>query len=174
MSRFIKMWVRPDYMNLGHTGIYTYPGWQLLYAGAAGIPTETCRHICRYAGLTYLTYCAGTGEAGLSDLGSLVRHISPGYGQRLYPGYTVNLEVTSLQSRRETSRRGERSWWQSAQCRFTNRHCAKYCPLHHEGEVTVLEVRRTGTCCHIEGNQGESQVSVLSSQRCIAILLGDA
>jgi hypothetical protein len=41
----------------------------------------------RYAGLIQLLYYAGTGEVGLPDLGSLVRHIGPGYGQRLYPGY---------------------------------------------------------------------------------------
>jgi hypothetical protein len=42
----------------------------------------------RYAGLTYLICCAGTGEAGLPDLYRLlVQHISPGYGQRSYPGY---------------------------------------------------------------------------------------
>jgi hypothetical protein len=58
----------------------------------AGIHCVMCRHIYKYAGLTKLVCCAGTGEAGLPDLGSLVRHISPGYGQWLYPGYRSQLE----------------------------------------------------------------------------------
>jgi hypothetical protein len=33
----------------------------------------------RYAGLTKLLYYAGTGEAGLPDLGSLVRDMANGY-----------------------------------------------------------------------------------------------
>jgi hypothetical protein len=40
----------------------------------------------KYAGLTKLVYYAGTGEAGLLDLGSLVRHIGPGYGQTAISG----------------------------------------------------------------------------------------
>jgi hypothetical protein len=57
------------------------------YVGIVRILKEECRRIYRYAGLTKLLYCARTVEAGLPDLGSLVRHIGPGYGQRLYPGY---------------------------------------------------------------------------------------
>jgi hypothetical protein len=57
------------------------------YIGIAGIHDNVCRHIHRYAGLIKLLYCAGTGEARLPDLGSLVRRIGPGYGQRLYPGH---------------------------------------------------------------------------------------
>jgi hypothetical protein len=45
-----------------------------------------CRHMYKYAGLTKLVYYAGTGEAGLLDLGSLVWHIGPGYGQTAISG----------------------------------------------------------------------------------------
>jgi hypothetical protein len=51
-----------------------------------------CRHIYKYAGLTKLVFYAGTVEAGLPDLGSLVRDIGPGYGQRLCPEYKGQLE----------------------------------------------------------------------------------
>jgi hypothetical protein len=47
--------------------------------------------VYRYAGLTKLLYYAGIGKAGLPDLGSLVRHIGLGYGQRPYPGYRSQL-----------------------------------------------------------------------------------
>jgi hypothetical protein len=58
------------------------------YAGITGILKERCRHMYRYAGLTYLICCAGAGESGLPYLHrSLVRHICSGYGQRPYPGY---------------------------------------------------------------------------------------
>jgi hypothetical protein len=62
------------------------------YTGITGILIEECRHIHRYAGLTYMLYCAGAGEAGLPDLHrSLVRHIGLGYGQRSYLGYRSQL-----------------------------------------------------------------------------------
>jgi hypothetical protein len=61
------------------------------YVGIDGIQDNVCRHIHRYASLTKLLYYAGTGEAGLPDLGSLVRHIGPGYSQRLYPGHRCQL-----------------------------------------------------------------------------------
>jgi hypothetical protein len=32
------------------------------YAGITGILIEECRHMHRYAGLTYLIYCAGAGR----------------------------------------------------------------------------------------------------------------
>jgi hypothetical protein len=35
-----------------------------MYAGYIRIIIKVCRHILRYAGLTYLIYCAGTGMPG--------------------------------------------------------------------------------------------------------------
>jgi hypothetical protein len=49
------------------------------------------RHIYKYAGLTKLVYYAGTVEARLPDLGSLVWHIGLGYGLRLCLGYRSQL-----------------------------------------------------------------------------------
>jgi hypothetical protein len=36
---------------------------------------KVCRYIFRYAGLTYLIYCAGTGMPGYLAYGLVVRHI---------------------------------------------------------------------------------------------------
>jgi hypothetical protein len=37
-----------------------------IYAGITGILVEECRHMHRYAGLTYLIYCAGAARPGYS------------------------------------------------------------------------------------------------------------
>jgi hypothetical protein len=37
---------------------------EFIYAGCIRIIAKVCRHILRYAGLTYLIYCAGTGMPG--------------------------------------------------------------------------------------------------------------
>jgi hypothetical protein len=78
------------------------------YIGIAGILGEVCWRMYRYTGLTLLIYYARIGEAGLPDLGSLVRHI----GQDMANGYIRDIEVNqgviSLQSSKETSKYGGR------------------------------------------------------------------
>jgi hypothetical protein len=118
----------------------------------------------RYAGLTYLICCAG---AGRLDYLTFIGRWSGIWVQDRANGHIrdtqVNQGVTSLQSRKKTSKHGSRVWWQGAQWRFTNPHCAQVQPLPHSGKVTVQEVQGTGMRSLIESNQGQSQGSQPSS-----------
>jgi hypothetical protein len=134
------------------------------YTGITGILFKECRHIHRYAGLTYMLYRAGAGEAGLTDLRrSLVRHVDPGYGQRSYPGYLSQLRcpIPTIKER-----------YSSAWRKLVLAGCTVlvYLPslctstsLPQSGKVTVLEVQGTARASPIESNQGESHGSLPSS-----------
>jgi hypothetical protein len=81
-----------EYKSIGQARHIRVSRLMFRYTSITGILIEECRHIHRYAGLTYMLYRAEAGEAGLPDLHrSLVRHIGPGYGQRSYPGYLSQL-----------------------------------------------------------------------------------
>jgi hypothetical protein len=80
-------WAWPEYMSIGQAGIQAVSRPVFRYIGITRIHDNVCQHIHRYAGLTKLLYYAGTGEAGLPDLGSVVWHIGLGYGQWLYLGH---------------------------------------------------------------------------------------
>jgi hypothetical protein len=134
------------------------------YAGITGILIEECRHMHRYAGLTYLICCAGAGEAGLPDLHrSLIRHIDPGYGQRSYPGYRSQPRCHIPVIKEENIPAWKQSMMTGCIVRFTNPHCAQVQPLPHSGKVTVQELQGTGMWSPIESSQGQSQGSLPSS-----------
>jgi hypothetical protein len=51
----------PEYKSIGQAGIYCVSRLVSGYTGITGILIEECRHIHRYAGLTYMIYRAGAG-----------------------------------------------------------------------------------------------------------------
>jgi hypothetical protein len=112
------------------------------YAGITGILIEECRHMHRYAGLTYLICCAG-------------------YGQRSYLGYRSQPRCHIPAIKEENIQAWKQSMMTGCIVRFTNPHCAQVQPLPHSGKVTVQEVQ--GMWSSIESNQGQSQGSLPSS-----------
>jgi hypothetical protein len=99
------------------------------------------------------------GEAGLPDLGLVVRHTGPGYDQRLYPGHRSQPEghIPTIKERTFTGM-GEDHGDKVRSGGLPTTTVLKYSPCHHSGKVTVKEVQGTGMASPIESNQGESQV----------------
>jgi hypothetical protein len=104
------------------------------------------------------------GQAGLPDQGLMVRHIGPGYDQRLYPGHRGQPKghVPTIKERTFPGM-GEDHDDRVHSGGLPTTTVLKYSPCHHSGKVTVKEVQDTGMACIIESNQGESQGWQLSS-----------
>jgi hypothetical protein len=130
------------------------------YAGITRILKKRCRHMYRYAGLTCLICCAGTGESRLPDLHrSLVRHVGPGYGQQSYLGYRSQPRCHIPTIKEENIQAWKQSMMTGCILEVYQPSLCTSTALTSQGMVMVTEVRGTALQSPIESNQGQSQGS---------------
>jgi hypothetical protein len=93
------------------------------------------------------------GEAGLPNLGLVVRHTGPEYDQRLYPGHRSQPKghVPTIKER-TFSGMGRDHGDRVHSGGLTTTTVLKYSPCLHSGKVTVHKVQGTGMVSLIESN----------------------